>query len=145
MLWDQSSPSSAIKEFLDVRRVKRRFDYFVDFANQPPTERAWVPLSDIPTTYNESLERFHRRNPRLPCPANSTLLRTQPLFPASTSHTPVSHPADVPAEIPTAADATTMDTASPIPSHVPRTQSPVTIPSPRNAYTSPSVTTTRSG
>ena len=157
ILEDESSPGSAIKEFLDVRRVGRRFDYFVDYENQPPTERAWIPLSDIPTTYNEALERFHRRNPRLPRPADSTLLRARPLYPSSSTHAPVSHPsplADSDSPAPSAnsttdtslgADNVPSTDASPIPSHAPRAHSPIPNPSLRVAYTPPTITTTRSG
>ncbi|KAF8291783.1 hypothetical protein DL93DRAFT_2044979, partial [Clavulina sp. PMI_390] len=66
ILDDNVAQGFAIKEFLDVRRVGRRFDYLVDFVNQPQSERSWLPLSDIPSTYNETLEHFHRLHPKLP-------------------------------------------------------------------------------
>jgi transposase InsO family protein len=92
LLVDESaSPGIPIKEFLDVRRIGRRFDYLVDFIDQPISERSWIPLSDIPSTYNEMLERFHRRHPRLHRPADSTLLRTRPLIPSSSPHGPIAH------------------------------------------------------
>ena len=86
---DSSSPGIPISAVLDVRRIGRRFDYLVDFEGALPTERAWIPISDIPATYNEILERFHRRHPSLPRPSDSLLLRTRPLLPDSSDHAPI--------------------------------------------------------
>jgi hypothetical protein len=37
-----------------------RFDYLVGLEGQSDSEQAWVPLTDIPSTYNRILEQFHR-------------------------------------------------------------------------------------
>ena len=57
-----------IQEFLDVQKVGCHFNYLVDFRNKDLLEHAWVPLSDIPTAYNEFLETFHHRHKSLPRP-----------------------------------------------------------------------------
>ena len=146
---NDSAPGFAIKEFLDVRRVGRRFDYFIDFADRPQTERAWVPLSDIPTTYNEALERFHRRNPQLHRPADSTLFRARPINPSNSSHAPISHPAPLANSIsptPVGTPDPSLSTSSlPIPTFIPRAPSPAPRPTLNSTYTAPSITTTRSG
>lgn len=61
----------AIKSILDCRKVGRRYDYFVHWCDQPVSERSWIPLSDVPTAHNESLEWFHCRHPGLPRPTVS--------------------------------------------------------------------------
>lgn len=57
-----------ISTFLDCRKVGRRYEYLVSWKNQPDTENSWIPLSDLPRTYDEQLERFHRRHIKLPRP-----------------------------------------------------------------------------
>ena len=55
-----------IKDFLDVQKVGHHFDYLVDFLDKDLSEHAWVPLSDIPTAYDEFLETFHCKHKSLP-------------------------------------------------------------------------------
>ncbi|KZT62760.1 ribonuclease H-like protein, partial [Calocera cornea HHB12733] len=64
------SPSN-IDAILDVRKRGQRFEYFVNFKDCPVDERSWVPLSDLTTAVDELIERFHRRHPRKPRPAQS--------------------------------------------------------------------------
>ena len=63
-----NDPSLSIHSILDCRKVGHRYEYLVHFKNSSDSEDAWIPLSDIPTTYNELLERYHRRHPRAPRP-----------------------------------------------------------------------------
>ena len=57
-------PALSIDKILDSRRVGHRFEYFVHFRSLPNSENSWLPLSDIPRTYNELIDRYHRRHPR---------------------------------------------------------------------------------
>lgn len=150
---DGSAPGFQIQQILDVRRVGRRFDYFVEFKGLPTTERAWIPLSDIPSSYNEVLEVFHRRHPRLQRPADSTLLRNRPLIPSSTPHGPIQHPSSQPTSetqntsiIDNAITTPIPTSLPPPPPHLPLSPLPPRLPpSLAVAYTPPSRTTTRSG
>ena len=45
-----------LKDILDVCKIGQRFDYFLDFIDKPPTDWAWIPLSDIPHAYTELIE-----------------------------------------------------------------------------------------
>ena len=58
----------AIEKILDCRKLGRRYEYFVHWKNQPDSERSWVTLTDIPRSFDELLQQFHRRHPRLPRP-----------------------------------------------------------------------------
>ncbi|KZT09799.1 uncharacterized protein LAESUDRAFT_638520, partial [Laetiporus sulphureus 93-53] len=60
------SDLSQIKTFLDCRKVGCQYDYFIHWKDQPVSERSWVALSDIPSSLNEQLNRFHRWHPTLP-------------------------------------------------------------------------------
>jgi hypothetical protein len=57
-----------IETILDSRKVGRRYDYFVHWKELPISEHSWIPMSDIPTTLDEQMQTFHRRNPCLPRP-----------------------------------------------------------------------------
>jgi hypothetical protein len=95
ILEEGSTLGLPISNFIDVRHIGRRFDYLVKFEGLPSSEQAYIPLSDIPSSYNEALECFHRRNPRLHRPADSTLLRVRTNTPISTPHPPVLNPKPV--------------------------------------------------
>lgn len=100
---DSSSPGFQIRSVLDVRRTGRRFDYLVDFVDLPVFERAWIPLTDMPPTYNQLLVSFHDSKPRKPRPADSTINRTRALVPTTTPHGPIAHP--LPSSTPATSDA----------------------------------------
>ena len=154
-LEEGSTPGLTIKSFLDVRQIGRRFDYLIDFENQPASETSWVPLTDIPTVYNERIEQFHRRNPNRPRPADSTLFRSRPILHPKTPHAPIAPSSNSTSSLtipntpdPNASTPTSPSVLTPFPfstsirSHQPSDPKP---PSLRTAYTPPHQTTTRSG
>ncbi|KAJ3473638.1 hypothetical protein NLI96_g12900 [Meripilus lineatus] len=58
------SPTPSIHSILDCRKVGHRYEYLIHWHDLPSSEDSWVPLSDIPTSSNELLDRFHRRHSR---------------------------------------------------------------------------------
>jgi len=127
-----------LKEILDVRKVGRRFDYLVEFLDKSLSERSWIPLSDIPSNYDEIIERFHRRHASRPKPSPGAF--------KAKSRTPINDPSlSTSISIPPSA----VPSSSVLPTHnhdplalVPR---PTIPPDPnRFTYQPPSVTTTRS-
>ncbi|PIL28410.1 hypothetical protein GSI_08444 [Ganoderma sinense ZZ0214-1] len=71
----EDSPAPAIHAILDCRKLGQRYEYLVHWRDLPQDEDSWVPITDIPSTANELLERFHRRHTRAPRPPTSLLLR----------------------------------------------------------------------
>ena len=120
-------PALSIKSILDCRKIGHRYEYFVQWKNQPDSENSWIPLSDISTTDNELLERFHRRHPRAPRP--HPLLLTKSVPPVEDDSVPVS----------TSTPIVDFDIRA-----LPRPRSPVPEPVPAH-YTPLSQTTTRTG
>ena len=93
------------REILDVQKIRCRFNYFLDFIHNPPTEQVWIPLSEIPHSYNEVIECFHHHHTKLPklstyslshktCPSILTISPTIPSFsaPSETMHDPLALP-----------------------------------------------------
>ena len=121
-----------IKEILDVRKIGRRFDYLLDFLDKPISDRSWVPLSEIPSSYDEIIERFHRRHSSLPKPSTHSFKNK-----SRTSHPTLPSPA--PPTVPSPIPSSTHDPlALPL-----RPISPPPDPD-RLSYRPPPVTTTRS-
>jgi hypothetical protein len=56
-------PATQVAAILDTRKTGRRYKYLVRFNGASEDEDTWVPLSDIPHTADEMLERFHRCHP----------------------------------------------------------------------------------
>ena len=75
------SPVPIIHSILDFRKIGHRYEYFVHFLNLPDSEDSWIPLSDIPTSSNELITRFHRRHSRAPRPHQLVLDQTFPAPP----------------------------------------------------------------
>lgn len=137
-----------VDDVVDCRRIGRRVDYLVNWANLDESERSWVPFTDLPKRCNELIERFHRRNPKVPRP---------PALVGELMH-PSSHAADEPAP-PTdhddrsrSAPPSRPDASAPVsqPSrHIEpvrsRTPPPTRSVSQRTQYVVPPITTTRSG
>lgn len=166
-LEEGSTPGLVIKSFLEVRQIGCRFDYLVDFQDQPPSETSWVPLSNIPTIYDERIEQFHRRNPNRPCPANSTLFHSHPISHSKTPHAPItpihnsindftpsstSLPTSAPLQSPQIPENIPNPPSSSVPIPFPFSSSTHLCPPPdpkppslRTTYTPPHQTTTRSG
>src|SRR5260370_29363584 len=55
-----------MKQILDICKTGHHLDYLLDYVNKPISDCSWVPLSDIPSSYNELLECFHHHHPSLP-------------------------------------------------------------------------------
>ena len=53
-------PALFIDKIIDSRHVRHCFKYFVHFRSLPDSENLWLPLSDIPRTYNELIDHYHR-------------------------------------------------------------------------------------
>ena len=68
----------AIQDILDCRKVGRRYEYFVHWKDQPISERSWILFSDISTSQDELLNRFHRRHPKVPKPPRFNISRHFP-------------------------------------------------------------------
>ena len=58
-----------IRKVLDVQKIGQRFEYLVEQLDKPTSETSWFLLSDIPDLYDENLESFHQRHPKLLRPA----------------------------------------------------------------------------
>ncbi|KAJ3779565.1 hypothetical protein GGU10DRAFT_401828 [Lentinula aff. detonsa] len=102
--------------------------------NSPNSEDSWIPLSDIPDSFNELIDKFHHRHPRSPRPPQFILdfARRAPLD--STSHNSDSTSPSVLSHRPA------------IPPAIRRPRSPSAVHhDPRTNYVPPAQTTTRSG
>ncbi|KAG2368892.1 hypothetical protein BDR07DRAFT_1268801, partial [Suillus spraguei] len=53
---------------LDCRKTGHRYKYLVTWKSLPESDDSWLPLSDIPTLFNELIECYHCRHPHSPCP-----------------------------------------------------------------------------
>ena len=74
-----------MKQILDICKTGHCLDYLLDYVNKLISDCSWVPLSDIPSSYDELLECFHHCHPSLLKPSSHAL--------KSKSHTttPISH------------------------------------------------------
>jgi Chromo (CHRromatin Organisation MOdifier) domain len=61
-------PALTIQSLQDCRKIGHRYEYLVRWRNLPNSENSWIPLSDIPTSFNETLKRFHHHHPCAPHP-----------------------------------------------------------------------------
>jgi hypothetical protein len=156
-----------IHSILDCRKIGHRYEYFVRWKNLSEDENSWIPLSDIPTSSNELIDRFHRRHPKAPRPHsliinatpphtldppnfnlidNSTFI-SDPLPPASEHTSVAAPPSFVPVPAPAAAAPLPLvPSASSVPPASARPASPPVIrQNLRSEYVPPLQTTTRSG
>ncbi|OJT06055.1 Transposon Tf2-12 polyprotein [Trametes pubescens] len=148
------TPSPSIHSILDSRKLGQRYEYLVRWAELSPDEDSWVPLSDLPTTTNEMIERFHRRHPRTPHPPRS-LLEHNALEPFDTNTSSIStqtsdssppSAASPVASTPMPAPATAPARRPAVAPSAPRPPSPAPVrANPRVFYKPPSQTTLRSG
>lgn len=168
---DLDTPPDTIASILDSRKLGQRYEYLVRWKGLSDDEDSWVPLSDIPTSQNELIERFHRRHPRAPRPHRLILERSLPvpnitdthssILPQTNLQIPVPSDRSLASVPPAAPDAPLAAPAHPVvpavppaapsarsavPLAVPRPPSPPAIRmDPRQVYTPPSRTTLRSG
>ncbi len=137
----------SIHSILDSCRLGQHYEYLVHWEKSSSDEDSWVSLSDIPSTYNELLERFHRRHPRSLRPPDSVLhcdRSVVPADPSAPSAPQVPSVAAPPSEPESAAPAAPRRSA--VPPAAPRPPSPAPIHvNPRVSYTPPSQTTLRAG
>ncbi len=68
-----SDPALSISSILDCRKIGHRYEYLIRWLDLPETDNSWIPLSDIPSTFNELIDKFHRRHPRAPRPHPITI------------------------------------------------------------------------
>ncbi|GJF00476.1 hypothetical protein PsYK624_167640, partial [Phanerochaete sordida] len=156
-----SNASQTIDSILDCRKIGHRYEYYVSWKSLPEEENSWVPLSDIPTTSNELIERFHRRHPRAPRPHPLVLAQTfpAPLDVDTDAFTPYSAP-QVPsaassaasspvapsAPLPAASSSSSAPPRPAVPPAAARPRSPSIVrENLRSTYVAPTQTTTRSG
>ena len=137
------SPVPIIHSILDCRKIGHRYEYFVHFKNLPDSEDCWLPLSDIPTSSNELLIRFHRRHPRAPRPHQLVLDQMFPAPPVPVDAT--NEPSDsISQELPP--PGIEPPASSSVPPAVTRPASPPAVhENLRSAYVPPARTTTASG
>ena len=147
-----SNSSLSIDSILDSRKIGHRYEYYVHWKSLPDEENSWVPLSDIPTTSNELIERFHRRHPRAPRPHRLILDQTfPPPVSVVTDDTFTSSSApQMPSDASSSAASSSIAVARParpaVPVAVARPASPPPVhENLRSSYTPPTQTTTRSG
>ena len=79
-------PALSIQTIHDACKIGHRFEYFVRWKDLPESENSWIPLSDIPTSQNELIDRFHCCHPRAPHPHTIVLNQCFPVPP--TTHSP---------------------------------------------------------
>jgi hypothetical protein len=139
-------PANDIKTILDCRKTGHRYEYLVRWKSLPESDDSWLPLSDIPTSFNELIERYHRRHPRSPRPHvidmnknyHASFVATDYLLPSS-SQIPLPAASPAPPEPPAPALAA-------VPPAAARPPSPVAIRQRlRSEYVPPTQTTTRGG
>jgi hypothetical protein len=101
----------------DTRKTGHHYEYLVHFHDTSEDDDAWVPLSDIPHTANEILERFHRRHPCAPRPQCVVLDKTYPVKEPNSDSTSSTVPSSdsSPPTTPTAVPPVTCRTPTPPP------------------------------
>ncbi len=130
-----------IHSILDCRKLGQRYEYLIRWKDLPESEDSWVPLSDIPTTSTELVDRFHRRHPRSPHPHRLVIDRLAPIPEPDIIDT-TDAPSPLSAQMPPAVSAP----APAVPAAAPRPRSPPAIrQNLREVYEPPSQTTTRTG
>jgi hypothetical protein len=63
-----SHPEFEVSAILDSRIHRRQLQYLVDFTGYPPSERLWLPLSNV-LNAPILLHDFHRQHPTNPRPS----------------------------------------------------------------------------
>ena len=119
-----------LKDVLDVRKIGCQFDYLVEFLDKPISDWSWIPLTNIPSNYDEILEWFHHRHTAHPKPSPNA-------FKAKV-RTPI-HDPTLSTSLPSIPSTSILPSHDPL-AHVPQ---PITLPDPDQfMYRPPSLTTT---
>ncbi|KAH7882536.1 hypothetical protein F5I97DRAFT_1783929, partial [Phlebopus sp. FC_14] len=53
----------SIHSILDSQHIGHYFKYFVHFHSLLDSENSWIPLSDIPRTYDKLIDCYHKHHP----------------------------------------------------------------------------------
>jgi hypothetical protein len=137
------NPVNDIKAILDCRKIGHRYEYLVRWKSLPESDDSWLPLSDIPTSLNELLERYHRRHPRSPCPHIIDINKNYHTSSAATD-TSLSLSSQVPSSV--APPEPPVPALAAVPPAAARPLSPVAVRQRlRSEYEPPTQTTTRGG
>lgn len=143
-------PSATVHSILESRKLGQQYEYLVRWKDLSLDENSWGPLSDLPTSADELIERYHRRHPKSPRPPSSILHRSVHESGATDATTLSSAQVPLPAASseparPSTLLASTCPHAA-IPSAAPRPPSPAPLRlNPCVEYTPPSQTTLCSG
>ncbi|KZV59400.1 hypothetical protein PENSPDRAFT_563403, partial [Peniophora sp. CONT] len=62
----EDDPATHIAAILNSRKTGRRYEYLVHSRDRSDDEDAWIPLSEVPRSCDELIDRFHCRHPRAP-------------------------------------------------------------------------------
>ncbi|KAG2340613.1 hypothetical protein BDR05DRAFT_846490, partial [Suillus weaverae] len=57
-----NDPANNIKMILDCCKIGHRYEYLVWWKSLLESDDSWLPLSDVPTSFNELIEHYHRRH-----------------------------------------------------------------------------------
>ncbi|OJT05607.1 Transposon Tf2-1 polyprotein [Trametes pubescens] len=114
------------KTILDARKTGQRCEYLVHWHGLSEDDNSWLPLTDIPATSNELLDRFHRHHPRAPHPPDSVLYATAhtTFDKVSNAHSPSS------ASSPQVPSSALPSASPPLPPPTSSLTSPATAPTP---------------
>ena len=137
-----------LDSILDARKLGQRYEYLVRWKGLSAEEDSWVPLSEIPTTSDEMVDRFHRRHPRAPRPPAIVLSHSAHTAFNTNNNSSPSAPQvpSVPTPSAPAASAPRRRRAPAVPSAAPRPRSPAPVrQNLRSEYVPPMQTTLRSG
>jgi hypothetical protein len=151
-LGDDGQPFLEVEKILDVRKIGRRFEYFVHWKDLGIEENSWVALSDMATGLDELIEQFHRRHPQKPRPHSLDLSAIRSVisnYPSSFISNRIDSDHNVlqsdtvppPTAGPSSSIPSPFASLNPIPSPEPTAKQT----NPRSQYTPPPRTTLRSG
>ncbi|KAJ3996294.1 hypothetical protein F5050DRAFT_1571807, partial [Lentinula boryana] len=131
-----------VKAILDSKKVGQRYEYLVAWKDLPDTENSWIPLTDIPDSQNNLIDKFHRRHLHSPCPPASLISKSKPFIDSSPAidSTSFSNSSTI---VPVSLEPHTRP-APPLASRRPQSPKPVTENLRSDYYPAPQ-TTTRSG
>jgi transposase InsO family protein len=140
-------PANDIKTILNCCKIGHHYEYLIRWKSLPESEDSWLPLSNIPTSFNELIERFHRRHPHSPCP-HSLDINKNYNDSSITDYSSTSSPIQVlmPVKPSASSSMPPMPALAAVPPAAARSLSPVAVRQRlRSEYVPPTQTTTRGG